>query len=236
MRGVTTMNRKELIKYISAFAMGDAWVGKGAHQKTCRMQISHVTDNQDYLDYKADILSNLTRVHMSTVDKDGNRRLQGVLRTMAHPIYNQIRDRLYFGNYKSVDPHYLKLLDWEMLAILFMDDGNISNKERKMPCYKLNLCRLSYGDYDLLRRALKERLGLIFNIYKHKDKYVLGLLGKQATMFEDNVSKYILPSFRYKLRDERQAPEMGGDIVCSVQECIETSRNDLVPTISGVTI
>jgi hypothetical protein len=72
----------------------------------------------------------------------------------------------------------------------------------------LNLKRLSEGDTLMLKKAIKDKLGLDFNICRqYKDKrrkhnwYYLRLPCKEVDRFMDIVRPHILPSFAYKLKD-----------------------------------
>jgi hypothetical protein len=197
MEGVTTMNKRQLIKYISAFAMGDGGVYYSG--KDCRFVANQIEENRDYIEWRADVLSNLTKVNLHISKQEGKKPLLCTT-TRAHPVYTKVRERLYIGAYKSVDPHYLKLLDWDMLAILYQDDGSLNRDSRcDSVDVRLNTKRLSYGDSLLLKQALKEKLELEFNINRHYNRYFLRLRTKDNEAFFDNVSPHIFESFKYKL-------------------------------------
>ncbi len=201
MEGVETMTKKELIKYISAFVMGDGGVYYSGNN--CRFVANQIIKHKDYIDWRADILRELTDVKVIPAIWDRRSDRQPILSTMtlSHPVYTQVRERLYFNKYKSVDPHYLKLLDWEMLAILYQDDGSCEKDARcdATPSAKLNTKRLSYGDSLLLKEALKTRLGLEWNIHRHYHMYFLTLRSKDYLKFKESVQDFIKPSFQYKL-------------------------------------
>lgn len=194
------MTKKELMKYISAFTMGDGGVYYSGNN--CRFVCNQLAANQDYIEWRAGILEELTdvSVYYTNDNRDGRKPILCTL-TKTHPIYTKVRERLYIDKYKSVDPHYLKLLDWEMLAILYQDDGSCYKDERcdATPRAQLNLKRLSYGDQMLLKKALKDRLGLEWNIHRHYHRYFLSLRTKDYDNFLYNVQDFIKPSFYYKL-------------------------------------
>jgi hypothetical protein len=198
MGGVETMIKKDLYKYISSFVMGDAGVYYSG--KHCRLVANSVEG--DYMLWKQSILENLTEVNYHIVnDKRGNRKPLHVLTTRTHPIYTQMRDRFYTNSYRGIDPHYLKMLDEEYLAILYMDDGSCYKDKRcnATPRVSLNTKRLSYGDSLLLKKALKEKLELEFNIHRHNKFYYLSLRAKDYDKFVNMVHPYILNCFQYKL-------------------------------------
>lgn len=190
------MNNRELIKYISAFTMGDGGVYYSGNN--CRFICNQIVDNKDYIEWRADILSNMTSVNIFE-NQQPNKKLILCTQTKTHPTYTDVRKRLYIDNYKTVDPHYLTNMDWEMMAILFMDDGSGCLDKEIYPDIKLNLKRLSYGDQFLLKKCIKEKLGVEFNINRHYDKWFLRLRNKDARIFLENVRSYMKPSFDYKL-------------------------------------
>lgn len=198
MEGVETMTRKDLMKYVSAFVMGDGGVYYSGNN--CRFICNQIAQHEDYIHWRADILRELTDVNIFENQQEG-KQLILCTQTRTHPVYTKVRERLYIDNYKSVDPHYLTLLDWEMLAILYQDDGSIHKDGRcdATPTVKLNTKRLSYGDSILLKKAIKEKLDLEFNVHRHYHRYFLSLRAKDYDKFKLNVEPFIKPSFSYKL-------------------------------------
>jgi hypothetical protein len=200
MGGVETMTKRDLMKYISAFTMGDGGVYYSGNN--CRFVCNQLEVNEDYINWRAGILRNLTEVRVyRTNDTRAGRKPVLCTMTKSHPIYTKVRNRLYFDRYKSVDPHYLKMLDWEMLSILYQDDGSCSKDTRcnATPAAKLNTKRLTYGDSLLLKNALRDNLGLEWNIHRHYHRYFLTLRSKDYAKFKEGVQDFIKPSFQYKL-------------------------------------
>ena len=196
------MDKKTLVKYISAFAMGDGGFYRIYNGNGYRFIGGHIIKNRDYVNFKVSVLKNLTNTRVTTVNYPVGYNRQEFLRieTNTHPLYKAMWERLYTGTYKGLDPHYLKLLDWEMLAILFMDDGNSRNRKKvnRQPEITLGTCRLTYGDQILLKHTIEKRLGIYFNINRHGNQYVLRLRNKDGPAFMEGVKPYILPSFSYK--------------------------------------
>jgi hypothetical protein len=194
------MNKKELYKLISAFIMGDGGVYYSG--KNCRYVRNQLEKHRDYLLWQQEVLSNVTECNISNpILQEGKQPLLRIM-THTHSLFTKIRKRVYIGNYKSIDPHYLKLLDWEMLACLYMDDGSLGTEKRtKQLTYYPSLYtkRLSYGDNLLFKKALKDILDLEFNIGRHYDYYYLRLRQKDADKFLKGVEPYIFDSFLYKL-------------------------------------
>lgn len=216
---VTTMkitDKKRLMKLVSFIVMGDGSVYRNRGAGNCLFSVNATEDHEDFLDYCAGIISNITTTKKLYEPREAPRRNQVKLYTPVHPYFNALRDRIYVDNYKSIDPHALELLDYEALAILYMSDGCLGKYTHAngTTSYTLtiNLCRLSYGDQLLLKKALKEKLDLEFNVVKTGRKYfTLRLRTKDLAKFVEGVKPYVLDSFAYKLDIRTNSPEKSGD-------------------------
>jgi hypothetical protein len=226
------MDKKQLTKLITYFTLGDGGVYYSG--KECRFVMNMLEKNSDYVEWVASVLQEVTGTSIRRVvdDREGRKPTLNVT-TKTHPIFTTLRDRIYIDGYKGIDPHSLKLLDWESLAILYMCDGSLyvekpnTKKGLVNNSYSvmLHMKRLSYGDQFLLKKALKEQLDLEWNIQRGGKYYFLRLRGKDIQKFMEGVSPYMKESFSYKLI-RTIGPNMGDDIVCSTQECVEVGRND----------
>ena len=230
------MDKKQLTKLISYFAMGDGGVYYTGNN--CKFIMNMRSSNQDYIDWVGETLKHITSVRIKEVpdyNTDGySRQPLTRLETPAHPFFTVLRERIYVDKYKGLDPHTLKLMDWEALAILYMCDGSLyidkPNPKKGLinPSYNvyLHMKRLSYGDQVLLKKVLKDKLDLEFNVNKCGKYYNLRLRVKDVQKFMDGVTPYMMPSFSYKLVRTENPMDMGGDVVCSVEESTEVGRND----------
>ena len=243
MRCVTTMETKDFTKKIWAFTLGDGGlsstqsyylVDERKHERSWynREKNSHYylkqrEDHLDYIEWQANYLEQLTSIRISHndayIDKRGfNIKGQYELHTKTHPIYTTMRNRIYLNNTKCISEHDLHLLDWECMAIFYMDDGWLETQERQTTetYVRIGIAshNFTYGDQLMLKAAIKEKLGIEFNIRKHLQKsgeykYFLSAKKEHARRFLDGISRFILPSYEYKLFSEQVAPAMGGDIV-----------------------
>lgn len=226
---VETMDKKTLHKYIAAFVMGDGGVYFSG--KNCRYVRNQLACHRDYLEFQASILEELTSVSLFTVKEREGRKPTLCLMSKTHPVYTQMRNHFYTDNYKGVSEHYLKLLDWEMMAYLFCDDGSNSMYTKDGHDYldiRLNTKRLSYGDSWLLKKAIREKLGVEFNVVRHYHRYFLRLRSKDDATFLNSVRPYMPESFNYKLTCPHDWPLLneGGDIVRPNRRRLETAGNE----------
>lgn len=194
-------DKKELMKLCSFIVMGDG--GVYLNGKNYYFIMNMIKENEDYVLLCKDILENITSCRITEVQKEGNRKLQLRLESRNHPYFNTLRDRIYIDKYKSIDNHALKLLDYEALSFLYMSDGSACYKGKyKSICVTLNLKRLSYGDQLLLKKTLKDKLDLEWNVNKIGKYFYLTLRTKDHDKFFKNIKPYITPSFMYKILDE----------------------------------
>lgn len=204
------MDKKQLTKLISYFVMGDG--GVYATGGNAKFIMNMVAENEDYIDWVDQTLQNVTGTR-KTIRKDYNtdgciRKPQFRLESGCHPFFTDIRNRVYIDGYKGVDPHTLKLLDWEAMAILFMCDGSLHEEKPNLKKgllksswnLTLNMKRLSYGDQLLLKQTIRDNLGVEFNVSRQNQYYYLRLRCKDVETFCKGVEPYMVPSFRYKIR------------------------------------
>lgn len=204
---VTTMkikDKKQLVKLISYMAMSDGSIHRNGGSKNFVFSMSMVEKHKDFIEYCKGVVENITSCNIMYNEKNHPRQNQYKIQTLSHPFFNDLRDRIYVENYKSIDIHALKLLDYEALAILYMCDGCLGMcvKDNIVKSYTLtlNLCRLSYGDYFILKKAIKDKLDLEFNIVKTNRKYFsLRLITRDIPKFIEGVKPYIFDSFLYKV-------------------------------------
>lgn len=231
MESVTTMiaNKKEFTKLVSSFVLGDGYLSTTKsyylveqrtverpqynRKKNSAYRLKQLKVHQDYVEWQVSILEELTSVHLvvvpQSVDSRGynsNERYQ--LSTKTHPFYTAMRERLYNSGVKQLDPHYLKLFDWQSAAILYMDDGWIDVEPRltKETYVRASIASHSYtyAENLLLKQVLKEKLGIEFNVRRHKQrsgeyKWYLEAKKDHAKRFLSGIERYVFPSFYYKL-------------------------------------
>jgi hypothetical protein len=207
-----TMNKKELVKLLSYIVMGDGGLYVVGECKNASFAMNMVKANMDYVEFCKGVIEQIVGCNISdrklTTSDGCNRQPQVRLQSKTHPMLTTIRDRVYTGKYKGIDPHALKMLDAQALAILYMCDGSLvittpdqTNRGSINNEYAvtLNMKRLSYGDQFILKKALKEKLDLEWNINRQGKYYYLRLRTKDVPKFMDLVRTHVLPSFQYKV-------------------------------------
>lgn len=202
---------ERLTKIVSACVLGDAHITKPKSESAnSKLELFQTIPHLDHIEFLESELGTLTRVHRNIRSYENpNHKDQIRLMTRHHPFYTNVRNRFYINGKKVVDPHALTLLDAEFLAVWYMHDGTYGDYGRSGRLLRLCTEAFSYGDNELLRKALYEKLNLNFSIHKKKHNYVLDLKTKDHDKFADMVRPFIQDSFLYKLPDlplERVAP------------------------------
>lgn len=227
------INGKDISKRLYYFSTFDGYLDNRGENRNSRLSVTMLKENSDYIYSVAQTLEDAAigfQLWEPALNQhDGcNRRQQFRVQSKAHPKLTAIRNRIYINTRKVIAPHMLTMMDAEALAIILMADG--SRKKIKLvngetSLYRLHTNGFGYGDNYLLAGAIKEKIGIPFDVEQQAgNKWGLTLSRHFNNKFEDIVGKYILDSFSYKIG--QQAPVKGGDIVCSVQECTEVNRNN----------
>jgi hypothetical protein len=208
-------NNREFYECLYAFCMGDGGVyrhkHKGKHIGNAKFIANNIADNEDYIYARADVLSQLTTTKVIDVTKyrdckDGYTR-KSMLRTetKTHPTYTKIWNRLYSTGRKGVDPHQLKFMSWQFLAILYQDDGNctVDNRCNATPIAQIATKSFTYPENMAIKLAIKEKLDIEFNLrrqtYNDRIYWFLVLPVRFYDKFRYGVEPYIFDSFRYKI-------------------------------------
>jgi len=232
-------DKKELVKLVSYMSTFDGGLylpstkKKDSKQNACFV-INMRSENKDYLDWVKEVMGSITGIReydRKDYNTDGyNRQPQTRLESNRHPFFTKIRDRIYIDNHKVIDPHMLKLMDAEALAIIFMADGSSKLETRfKNPSadFSINTKGFSYNDNMALSKTIYEKFGIRSTINRHNKYFYIRIKTADVLLFAETIISYVKPSFMYKI--QRIAPYIkykGGDMICSVLKDIENGRND----------
>lgn len=215
------MEKKEFIKIVHASILGDGYfykVDQSNENVNTHFMLKQLAVHRDYIEWMANYMEQLTRVTINTVaakidDRGYNNGEQLVLKTMRHPTYKTMYNRLYqpvgTTHIKRLDSHYLELFDLQTLAIMYMDDGWIDVSENKIV---ENYVRVSiathcftYFENKVLRDLIAEKFNIHGDVKTHKQKtgtlmYYLHFKKENAKKLIDMVEPFIFKSYEYKLK------------------------------------
>lgn len=208
----TPINSRSLLqKYLFAFVLGDGSLTKRNLGGNAQFVCNQIADNEDYIMWRADILSNIAPVIVSMLastsfvspnGKTYTRKQQLHTITRVHPIFTAMYNRMYPLGYKTLNDHDIKSFDWESLAIWYMDDGGLV-PHGNSKYVRINSQSFSFSEHIVLKKLLKDKFDLEFNIGKSnkggKLYYHLGLRAKDTLRMIDGIHPFIKQSFMYKL-------------------------------------
>lgn len=218
-------NDHYISKVLSASLMGDGYLNKEGDNENVRYRLTQIDKHEDHVNFLASVISSVTRV---VVDRSAPKeeiticgkqtRASGCLRlrTMRHPMYTAMHTRWYLQKVKRIDPHAMTLIDAEFMAIWYMEDGYTTSRS---DCVNDDtvLCTdsFSYGDLMMVRGAIIEKTGFVFNVRKKginthgEQTYRMYLYRKQTPAFREFIAPFIQPSFTYKITGDSYKPVVG---------------------------
>src|SRR5689334_14062797 len=126
-------DNKQATKIIAASLLGDGNIHRENGIKNGRFSLTQLPIHKDHVEYVAQFLEPITRLRryeQTSTDKivmgkqsKSNGRYSII--SMNHPFYTHIYNRWYGTGRKSLDTHYLTLLDFESLALWYQQDGSL---------------------------------------------------------------------------------------------------------------
>lgn len=191
------------VKRLYYFSMFDGSI-EVKSRTAARLRIVQTYDKLDYLEYVGKTLTAMN-IGFSILPKTNNSgfknsKPQIILSSSQHPRFLSIRNRIYLGGRKVLEPHLIKFLDEEALAIMFMADGSSSYSAKGAPQYYIHTNMLSYPENCYLQIALRERLGLDFNVVQNKGLWELRMRAESLERMVECISPYIVNCYRYKIK------------------------------------
>lgn len=204
------MDKKELTKIVSAFILGDGCLRIWNNRPNLTAYtFTQTSDHEDYVLWQQKIIEEVTGVNLRKIPasvKNGvNRKEYFQLESKTHPFFKMLRDRWYHDGRKTVSLHDMKQLDFQMLAIWYMDDGYLLKRDNSV-----FLCTDHFNESEviMLQKIIYSNLGIAMNVRKRGFKkdgtriYRLVATKENAEKFREGVRPFIFPSFEYKVRTE----------------------------------
>ena len=216
-------DKKNLVKLVSAISTFDGGLYQYGNTNA-RFIMNMRAANSDYIEFVCRVLESITGVNVydrTDYNTDGCIRSHQLrVESSAHPFLTKIRSRLYIDKHKVIDPHMLKLMDAELLAIIFMCDGGSrvyqSTRSKSFSSdISLNTKGFSYGDNLILSKAIYGSFGIRSTINKQNQYRYLRIKSDDHLKFINTIMPYVAPSFRYKIA--RLAPSYWGDDIVWTQ-------------------
>jgi len=176
--------------FIIGTLLGDGYIRQAKGRKNAFLEVNHSITQKEYVEWKYNILKNLTRSGPKSRNGNGTRIAYRFF-TRQHPEFTKIMD-LFYKDRKKCIPN-LKL-DPMMVAVWFMDDGSRCNKENVY----LNTQQFSKEDQYKLLESLKE-IGLEGTLNKDKEYYRIRFKTSSIPKLFGIIKEFIIPSMKYKI-------------------------------------
>jgi len=180
-------------EFIFGTLLGDSCLYKD--NVNYRLSFGHCKKQQEYFNWKVNILSPFIKNIKEYNDKRGNSVMLKTY-TISHPDLNDIASLFYIKN-KKIVPDNLTLTPIS-LAALIQDDGSLNKVNMR-----LSSMGFSKEDNEKLKNHIYKSFNLICDVkeFKYKSKLYYHLIfNKDNTYQLSNIIKpYVVDSMKYKL-------------------------------------
>lgn len=210
-------DNKQATKIVAASLLGDGNIHRENGTKNGRFSLTQIPTHCDHVEYVAQFLEPITRLRRYE-QPSGDKIIMGKqsrsngrysIISMNHPFYTHIYNRWYGTGRKALDPHYLTLLDFEMLAIWYQQDGSLgvrAGNTYRVPLFMTD--NFTFAEVQLLSKSIYEKIGIITTLRKERKNsgeyyYRLRVAAKTTEMFIEGIRPFIQPSFQYKLEIDK---------------------------------
>lgn len=204
------LTRNELKSAVIGMVIGDGCLSRFTGRKKTKVgnayfQMTHCEKQLEYMNWKADILDNISKCSIYPNKDKRTGKMYYRLYSRSNPVYTKLYDRFYQYGKKSVDEYLVKMITPLALSLMFMDDGCIGAANPKhyiKETFYLCLDNFDYANLFLIKKSLKIKFDLDWNINKTSGKYyLLRLLNKHNEKFAEIIRPYVtmVPTMMYKL-------------------------------------
>ena len=176
--------------FIIGTLLGDGYLRQIKGRKNAFLEVNHSIAQKEYVEWKYNILKNLTRSGPKSRNGNGKRVAYRFF-TKQHSEFTQIMN-LFYKNKKKCVPNIK--LDSLILAVWFMDDGSRCSKDNVY----LNTQQFSKDDQYKLLYILKE-IGLEGTLNKDKEYYRIRFKTSSVPILFKIIEEHIIPSMKYKI-------------------------------------
>lgn len=179
------------LQVLAGLILGDGHI----NAKRAALTFSHCLEQKDYLKFKADLLHDEIPGRISEVSVRYQRGTKTAIQfsSFAHPGLKFIRQAVYKQT-KTLEPWLVEHLSELSLAVAFMDDGYMRQREGKQP-----LAEFAFHDFDAEAIRL---IMLKFEKFGLSAKYRRGRVNfdvPNTRLLSKIIGPYICPSMRYKM-------------------------------------
>lgn len=174
--------------------LGDGNLENNWSKTNYRFKISHSTKQFAYINWKY----NQIKDWVLTAPKLNKRGNSVSFNSISHSEITDLAKLFYRGNKKIIAKELI--LNPLILAIWFMDDGNVIRRNGKVYGYHLNTQSFTKEENFRLIKLLRDTYNIIALPELNKGRYRLRIMQQQSRdRFTELVRNYIIPSMQYKI-------------------------------------
>jgi len=180
--------------------LGDASIRQ--RNKNCSFRVCHSKRQENYLNWKYNILKEFITTPIYFKSKNINNRFLETLdfSTFTHYIFNHYRKLFYKNNTKTITRELLNLLNPRSLAIWLCDDGSYDNRQGYIV-----ICTNSFTleEHKIIKTYFEDIWGLSPTIgFRDKKYYYLRFKQEDSRKLIKIVKPFILDSMEYKIGEK----------------------------------
>ena len=177
--------------------LGDAHLEANWSKTNYRLGIRHSKDQEKYVWWTYELLKPLVLTPPQYYD-----RTRSVwFRTISHCELSELY-RIFYRDGKKIIPVAIAeyLANPLIMAVWFMDDGNVRKRRGKLSGYNLNTQSFSVKENECLRDVLSSLHNIHCVVEKNHGYSRLGIYARESRVqFANMIRDYVIPSLAYKI-------------------------------------
>jgi hypothetical protein len=177
--------------------LGDGNLTANWSKTNFSFQVAHSIKQKAYIMWKYQVL----RDWILSKPRYYPRNKSITIKTISHPEITRLAT-IFYPEGKKIMPGNLEDLiqDPVVLAVWYMDDGNVIRRNGRVCGYHLNTQSFSKLENTKLSQTLMNLYGIENMLELNHNRYRLRIMKRESrTKFQEIIGKHILPEMRYKL-------------------------------------
>ena len=181
--------------------MGDSYCKLVGDDKNSTYEFNHSFKQKEYVEYKFKFLENFPgRIFYYKRNPHEKTGVEYEVYTGSFKTnlsFNEFRNMFYIENKKHIPLEYLKEYYTPLaMAIHYMDDGGISNTDRKIPDVSIATCSFEKDELDIFSDFLSTEYGIENSVTKSNR---IRIKNRSVSTFMNLIRPYVCESMKYKL-------------------------------------
>ncbi|MDO8564507.1 MAG: LAGLIDADG endonuclease [bacterium] len=165
---------------------------------TARLRVHHGAKQKEYVLWKHKILKNIVSREPQEISWDNSRRNLHEVSWYFHTKSLEVLGFLYHYFYKNkikiLPRNIFDVLNEQMLAVWFMDDGSHNGKN-----LTLNTHSFSKDDQERIQTFLREKLGVKSTVVKDRHQWKISIGVHDYENFISIIKPFVIPAMNYKI-------------------------------------